>query len=509
MAGSIVALLVCLAEAHEEISDSIANNEAISRFLVSLVPLTAARPEELRELLDKTLWCLTTFSDDNRSLARRVTDGEISNCYSTLLGLSSASGYTAVLACALLHSVFASLEWHDQSPGKDGASDVVLIKSLVSKLIRKPPITHRPDIDPDVLTEMTLALDVLASIGTGLQGALAKKSREEREEDWNGFEDDKMSEAGADDEGDIEGREPSDDEMQEGGGGNDEADQADIDTDAMLVTGTDEPPDVALDIGDLPTLKGLIQWAVPSLVYMAAHREPRSDGHVAVQSGALSALNNLAWTLSCLDFADGGNSGILAAWAPEARKIWSSTITSVLAADTADPKLAALVTSLSWAVSRVLGGNTPLEEGQHKKFLSLYKASSELHDEGDDPFQSIGTKCIGVLGQLARHPATTSLNREVGAFLLSVLSRLPQTPAADAVEALNQLFDIYGDETLPCDQEVFWNDGFLEHLEDILPKAKAMVRSIDKRGAEELRLRADEAVVNLDRFIQYKRKHKP
>ncbi len=36
-----------------------------------------------------------------------------------------------------------------------------------------------------------------------------------------------------------------------------------------------------------------------------------------------------------------------------------------------------------------------------------------------------------------------------------------------------------------------------------------MARSVDKKTSEELRVRADEAVTNLSRFIQYKRKHRP
>ncbi len=41
-----------------------------------------------------------------------------------------------MLACALLHNVFTILEWHDQSRGKDGASDAILIPALASVLKR-------------------------------------------------------------------------------------------------------------------------------------------------------------------------------------------------------------------------------------------------------------------------------------------------------------------------------------------------------------------------------------
>ena len=57
--------------------------------------------------------------------------------------------------------------------------------------------------------------------------------------------------------------------------------------------------------------------------------------------------------------------------------------------------------------------------------------------------------------------------------------------------------------------EVFWKEGFLGRLEEVVPKVKAMVKTIDKRSYKELRLRADEASLNLGRFVQYKKKNKP
>ncbi|CRK40379.1 hypothetical protein BN1723_004807 [Verticillium longisporum] len=133
-------------------------------------------------------------------------------------------------------------------------------------------------------------------------------------------------------------------------------------------------------------------------------------------------------------------------------------------------------------------------------------ACGVLHN---DPFQGLGVKCIGVLGQLALDPTPVALNREIGVFLITVVASLPDTPAADVVEALNQLFDIYGDEDAMCDVEVFWKDNFLAQLEGVQHKVKTMVKAINKRTNSELRTRADEVVLNLARFISYKKKNKP
>jgi len=88
---------------------------------------------------------------------------------------------------------------------------------------------------------------------------------------------------------------------------------------------------------------------------------------------------------------------------------------------------------------------------------------------------------------------------------LSLLTSLPSTPAADAVETLNQLFDIYADGDYEYDEAVFRAGGFLKHLEEVVSKAKKMAKSVDKRRFPDLREAADDAVANLGRFIRYKK----
>ncbi|KUI68801.1 Synchronized import protein 1 [Cytospora mali] len=264
-------------------------------------------------------------------------------------------------------------------------------------------------------------------------------------------------------------------------------------------------------------LEVFLMKAMPHIIRLA-NLAPASDDAIIIRSEALSTLNNIAWTMSCFDYSKPANAGIFDAWSPVAKRIWSKVIVLVLATDTADVSLAAQVTSVAWAVARILQGSTPLLGDEHRKFISLYKASKglagkleeQLDQEKADPFQALSVKCIGVLGQLAKDPAPIDRNREIGIFLVTVLDALPDTPAADAVEALNQLMEIYSDETHACDKDVFFKDNFLKHLEDVLPKTRTMAKTIDKRGqTSELRARVDEAKLNLGRFIQYKKTHPP
>ncbi|KAI3400595.1 hypothetical protein diail_2798 [Diaporthe ilicicola] len=518
---ALISLTTALATARDEILDAIASNPQILPFLCFLVTHNSTPYETSTEALS----CLMSLSEDNLKVSQLVL-ADPSNCFRTLTKFKEGADVKSVYSCGVLHNIFSSLEWHDGSPGQDGATDAQLIPSLsrVLERTRQEPKTNQiSGISPEAVS---LALEILASIATDLQGTVAKGNK--TTEEWSGIEDDEAMAEDDDDEvkqeGDDEDADPADAMEADGAEGeeDDEMDEDAIEADLDLVTGGDDGAehDGAIDdlpTLDLPTLKEFMTRAVPHIIRMA-NLAPASDEAVAIQSEAFSALNNIAWTLSCFDYSESGNAGILKAWTPAAKRIWSNVIAPVLATDTADVSLASLVTSIAWAVSRTLQGSTPLVGDEHRKFIALYKASKGLPakpedqagQEEADPFQALGVKCVGVLGQLAQDPAPISLNREVGIFLVTILNALPDTPAADAVEALNQVMDVYGNETHACDKEVFWKDNFLKHLEDILPKAKAVAKKIDKRGATaELRMRADEAVLNLGRFIQYKKKNPP
>jgi len=519
MTSSLLTLICALGVARDEILEAIVAHPTILRFLFRLVAIDFVP----QALFEEALSCLMTLTEDNLPLGQAIIDDQETRCYDELLKLagSSSSSPRAVLACGVLHNVFSSLEWLDHSPGKNGACDAILVPSLTDALGQPRP----PNGDASAHAQIIqIALEILASIGTDLQTALEKGSRPQpgakagavkADDEWNGIEDDDAMDV---DGGDGDEDEEEEDDKEEDEDDDDDDSLGDLEEDMERVTGVDDD-DAASDgeLDDLPTLRELVQTAVPRLVHLtqiAVH----NDDDLAIQSHALSALNNIAWTVSCIDFTDGDNGNIFRAWAPKAKKIWQQAIAPILEADRADLQLATQVTSLAWAVSRSLNGTTPIGKNDHRKFISLYQASRGQQqptpqqaegEEKEDPFQGLGVKCIGVLGSLARDPAPASVNREVGVFFMTLLNSAESVPAADVIETLNQVFDIYGDEEFACDKEVFWKDGFLSHLEALLPRLKTIAKGIDKRAFEELRVKADEAIVNLGRFIQYKKKHAP
>lgn len=451
---------------------------------------------------------MMTLSEDNQKFVDAILADEPADqpikCYNRLIDLKSSDGYRAVLACGVLHNVFSVAQWSDQNPGRDGASDAILVPTL-SQIIGRTQLKKIMSNGEDTASPvdvMQLALEILASIGTSLQESLHKNHRSK----WNVEKKRIVEDADVAMDADVD--EKLSDKDVAGDDEDEEMDEDEMEADMDIVTGMDDNDDEPEGIDDLPTLKELMQKAIPQVVKVS-----QSCGGIGEPAGlildhAFTTLNNISWTVSCMDLTDVSNTAILSAWTPVAQAIWQQAIAPVLASDTSDVDLAAIVTSLAWAIARTLHGQNFLSGDEHKKFIALYHASKNLTLDQDDPFQSLGVKCVGVLGQLAL-AASTPLNREIGIFLLTVVKSLPETPAADAVEALNQLFDIYGDEDKEWDQEVFWKENFLQHLEEAAPRVKTVVKTIDKRKSTELRARAEEASWNLSRFIQYKQKHRP
>jgi hypothetical protein len=500
-------LISSLAEAQDDILETLSKTPIIINFNFGLLGFESL-PEDL--FID-VLHCLATLTEDNEPLAKQIIDHD--PWFKGLMQVRELGGSKAVAACGVLHNIFSSMQWFDHNIPMEGTSDALLVPTLMQCVDEAQAVQGLTNgsgqSTPQQILE--LALEITASIATSLQEALEHASHNEKE--FEGFSDDAevSGEAMMEDDGsDVE-------EAEDDADSSEEMNEEEINADMELVTGPDMEEEDRSTVNQ-PTLDALIRIATPTILSVAQN----SDTHDSVRASALSALNNISWTISSIDFA-GNRSSLSRLWAGSAQRIWSEIVSPVLASNTADIGLASLITSIAWALARSVQGKLELEAEEHRKFIALYQASKSLppaanghqndgsgksEADNSDAFQGLGVKCIGVLGRLALHPASVTLNREVGIFLLTILSALPETPAADAVEALNQLFDIYGDKVYTYDEPVFWGEGFHQHLEAIAPKARKMAKSIDKRKFTELRLRADEALLNLGRFLTYKRREK-
>ncbi|KAG4443202.1 hypothetical protein IFR05_001344 [Cadophora sp. M221] len=500
LTSSIISLVSSLAEAQEEIAEAISKNSTIVNFLFGL--LAFSTPSHIQ---NEVLSCLTILTEDNKLLDQQVVDGE---WLKGLLRIKDAETIDSIAACGVLHNVFVTMKWFDHNTPVEGASDASLIPTLVKYMEHSRPQSngtngHALSSSPDEVLQ--LALEITASIATSLQEALEHGSRNEKE--FEGFD-----ESVNGDIEDLDIKDIDEDEEFKDEDSGDEMNQDEIDAEMEMVLRDDS--DEEETPGEEATLGLLVRLVAPQLLSLA---RPTQDANNPIQEHALSALNNIAWTISSIDFSTGHLRSLQKVWATVTQSIWDEIISLVLASNTADIELASSITSLAWAVARSVKGAIKIKPEEQRKFMALYQASRSLDgpssedskgEDDIDAFQGLGVKCIGVLGSLAMDPAPLELNREIGIFLLTTLSALPDVPAADTVEALNQLFDIYADKSYSFDEPVFWGDNFSKHLEEIQPKAKKLAKSIDKRKFGELRSRADEAILNLGRFLVYKRKER-
>ena len=510
LTGSVVGLLSSLSTAQDEIVEAISKISTIPNFLFGLLSFEPTPNEVQNEVLS----CLATLLEDNRPLAEVVVEN--GDWLKRLMQIKDSGAPTNVSACSVLHNIFTTMQWSDHKTPIEGASDAALISTLVHTLETASPSSNGTNGDashssPDQVLQ--LALEIIASISTSLQEALEHGHEHDykNEEKFEGFDDEPVDVDEMDAEGDDVGDE--DKEEEEGDAEDSEMNMDEIEADMELVTGDASEDDNTAS--EELTLERLIRTATPAILPLA--RPSPTHINSTIQSSALSALNNIAWTISSIDFSTGHLNSIKKTWSTLSQQTWREIISPVLASNTADIDLASSITSLGWAVSRSVGGEITLQLDEQRKFMALYQASKNLNpppemngsakksEDETDAFQSLGVKSIGVLGSLALSPCPIPLNREIGIFLLTTLSSLPSIPAADAVEALNAIMDIYSDKSYEFDEEVFWGDGYYKHLEEVLPRVRKLAKGVDKRRFGELRARVDEVVLNLVRFLKYKK----
>jgi hypothetical protein len=515
LTGSLIGLLSSLSETNQELVEAVSDLPGVPSFLFGLLGLEGV-PEQIN---DSAVLCLHTLIEENDVIAKKILEGP--GWLTGLVKLRNEQSLQGIAACGIVHNISQELRCFDQGPDTEHLLDSATLPALKLSLEKYAQYYIQANEalssgDPQLSRNersLRLALEILASIATAAQEGIEGVPEET---------------AGV----------PKTDVMSEGSGEGSETDQVlrpetdgvancvDEDAEMELVTG-DESGNVGtsrlIATGSHEgVITYLVEVFVPLVLPLATPPINQATETTLVYSRALSALNNIAWTAplipSSRDFSPGKE-----AWASYAQRIWKLAVSPILGSNTADIPLADSIASLAWALSRSVNGKISLPEGEHRSFMALYQATRGLgtsapaaqindHNRGTEEgvvdASSLGVKCIGVLGTLALCPLRIDVNREIGVFLVTLITNLPQTPTSDTIEALNQLFDIYADEAFDYDEPVFWGDGLLAHLEAAIPNVRRMAKAVDKRKQPDLRGRADEALMNLGRFIKYKKDEK-
>ena len=287
IASSLISLLTALAEAQDEILEAISRNATIIRLLFLLTSDELASNPEIVSLRSDALACLMILCEDNEQLSDLVVNTKQHRTYGTLLSLRKTANGDGVLACGVLHNLFSSLEDQDIALGADNS---LLIPTLSQALKAYEPGQMYDGVGwANPFEYQQLALEILASIGTTLNTAEAKPQTEEKSE---AKDDEDMADADAD--------EDVSDGEEEGGEEEEEMDDDELEADMELVTGADRNEEDS-NIDDLPILKTLIDNALPELIRIAS-LSPTDDTSLRMQGHALAALNNIAWSVSLIDF---------------------------------------------------------------------------------------------------------------------------------------------------------------------------------------------------------------
>ncbi|KAI9870214.1 MAG: hypothetical protein M1830_004522 [Pleopsidium flavum] len=518
-----------LSQVNQHITDTISNASIIPGFHFTLLDSPIA-PEHVKEA---TLLCLHALIEDNYILTNAVAHSPA--WLQGLSGFIGKHGLVDIAACGVLHDINSVLAVSGEDVPDGVRSNLSILKSLDAQLERHCLKAGRALEDVDSYAdaaanekEIGLVLYFIGSIAADTQMHSEAESGLDKDE-FEGFADD-----GDMDEDVPEDRDEVDANQLDQNGTHDTSSEIEDGLDMELVTNGEHTQGALQSSSSLPSNESILGYLVncttPKILSILraspdhpaesdTSSTPRNTGSSPSSSSihgiSLTALNNIAWTISITPLAI----ELREQWHTHAQDIWKDIIYPVLNTNTADIELASSITSLAWAISRSMNGQVTLSGDEHKNFMALYQASTSLHSQSknpfrpptihqDDPTKSLSVKCIGVLGSIALCPNQIPQNRDIGTFLLTILNNLPQTPPEDAVEALNQLFDIYADKELDYDEPVFVQDGFLTYLQALQPKVQKMAKGVDKRTTPELRDRADEVVVNLGRFVKYKKEER-
>lgn len=486
---SIVNILTFLCESHDEAVEALSKFPAVLKFLFELLALKLKPPE----LENEVLLCLITLTEDNEAIVEQIVANE--KWFQSLVIIKDIAKISAIYACGVLHNIFSSSKCPEHYMTDKETSDAMLIPLLINHIEQftsNEDAGHSESISGQSLQ---VVFEIIASIAASLQDKI----------DYNSQKGKKLVDSKTEE---LDG---GDTEMETDSITGDLNDE--IEADIKMVTNNESDNDELSQSTDL-TLDRLIRLATPKILRIFTVKKFVSDN---INERALSALNNITWTVSNIDNTSEHFAVLQKVWASLAQEIWEQVICRFLDLCTDNIELASLITSLAWAVARSVKGIVKLSPSNEDKIILLYKISRNLEqDNGSkksnteklDKFQGLGVKCIGILGNLAFDPTTIDINRKIGNFLLTIVQSLPAVPAADVIESLNHIFDIYADHSYSYDESVFWTDNFCKSLEEIQSKIKKMAKSIDRRKSRELRTRADEAVLNLDRFLAYKKKEK-
>ena len=113
------------------------------------------------------------------------------------------------------------------------------------------------------------------------------------------------------------------------------------------------------------------------------------------------------------------------------------------------------------------------------------------------------SRIAAILSLFGRYQGCVSFNKAIGTKFMALLQSSAESNDV-LCEVLDGIYDIYSDSSFDYDEPVFVNGQFLPIIQNMYPVLRSRFKGIDKRTHREMRERADEMILNLRAFIQYK-----
>ena len=227
------------------------------------------------------------------------------------------------------------------------------------------------------------------------------------------------------------------------------------------------------------------------------------------QSRAMAALNNISWSM----FTKASES---ATWKSNAQELWTNILPHATLPNQSYSEIEVLNSAVGvlWAVASTFKGEVPIS-GEAINFLisqtgnlpSLFPA-----EESSEYF----IKVVGLLAQLAKAPGKQDVTIAVTKFFIETLTTAVNTSVKDtsaltpkvAIDILYAIFDVFGDSSYEYDQPIYVEGGLNSKLASMLSPLRKYFKRVDRTKEALLRARGDEAVINLARFIDYKKQER-
>ncbi|KAK6203049.1 uncharacterized protein RJT21DRAFT_119181 [Scheffersomyces amazonensis] len=250
----------------------------------------------------------------------------------------------------------------------------------------------------------------------------------------------------------------------------------------------------------------LLDKIYPSIIELIKF-ELTNDFILSFIEKLLVSLNNLSWLML-------SNEELPVEWYEKSLQLWD--IASAVSSKASDVNLQKNCLNVFWSVSKALGPQvqTKIQDGMIDELLTKGELIITKKDESTNEDWEFLLATVGLLGNLAPVIGNSEKTFKISEFLLGSTelfiggeykSATNQGIIIDIVnESINLIFDIFGDKDYDYDNEIFVQKNYLARLKIIEQKFREFTKKVDKNKYPTLKVKGNETLMNLGRFIQYK-----